>query len=78
MKPGYLALYSHKYKAENSVSYFCINLKPLRSFRVFVPLYCALYDFNDHNAIQPHPIVSPLLLKVEILVSGVRGGILKE
>ena len=37
MKPGYLALYSHKYKAEKSVNYFCINLKPRRVFRVFVP-----------------------------------------
>ena len=36
MKPGYLALYSHKYKAEISVNYFCINIKPRRVFRVFV------------------------------------------
>ena len=51
MKPGYLALYSHKYKAEKSVNYFCINLKPRRVFRVFVPFtnkelcsaQCALY-----------------------------------
>ena len=32
MKPGYLALYSHKYKAEKSVNYFCINLKRGGSF----------------------------------------------
>ena len=32
MKPGYLALYSHKYKAEKSVNYFFINLKPRRAF----------------------------------------------
>ena len=37
MKPGYLALYSYKYKAEKSVNYFCINLKPRRVFRVCVP-----------------------------------------
>ena len=28
-KPGYLALYSYKYKAEIPFSYFCFNLKPL-------------------------------------------------
>ena len=32
MKPGYLALYSHKYRAEKFVNYFCINLKPRRTF----------------------------------------------
>ena len=37
MKSDYLALYSHKYKAEKSVNYFCINLKPWRVSRVFVP-----------------------------------------
>ena len=49
MKPGYLALYSYKYKAEKPVNYFCINLKPRRDairFRVFVPLYCALLELS--------------------------------
>ena len=32
MKPGYLALYSYKYKAEKFVNYFCINLNRGGSF----------------------------------------------
>ena len=47
MKPGYLALYSYKYKAEKSVNYVCINLNRggsfVSSFHCTVHWYTMVY-----------------------------------
>ena len=48
-KPGYLALYSYKYKAEKPFSYFCFNLKPrqvaIRSRDVYWSTLRAVYVY---------------------------------